>query len=138
MRQHHLCRIWEFNTANFRVTVDCYHDDDVDLSFDDTGEIKEKLESGEFTAFWTEVKVMDSRGGVLGRDTLGGSIYADPREFRDHVGLAQRSRADGTNYGSYFLDMVREAISEARKTVLAMNRVRVRDPEASTAPAPGI
>lgn len=99
-------KLWEFKTANFRVTLSYDYDYDIDLSWYDTGETLEKLESGELGAYVFRVAVYDQNGEVIGADYLGGLIYADPEKFIDHrVGRC----------GSYFHDMVRQAISHARK-----------------------
>ena len=109
--------IWKFKTKNFTVRMLAEFDEcGTDLSWDETGEVREKLESGEWSVYVFTAEVLDARGNVVGSDSLGGSIYGDPEEFRDHIGLAIKSRADGRNYGSYFTDMIREAICEARKT----------------------
>jgi hypothetical protein len=120
--------IWQFETENFIVRMSCDYDNDVDISWDETGETAEKLASGEWTAYVFHAEVIESATGTtIGEDYLGGSIYADPEDFRDHVGLAIKSREDGRNYGSYFTDMIREAIREARKTY-AKARPRLRQP----------
>lgn len=55
----------------------------------------------------------------LGEAVLGGSIYEKPAEFRDHFGM------NGKGHGSYFSQMVREAIAEARKRLpVVMQRLR--------------
>lgn len=114
----------EFSTRNFRVVASIEPDDDVDTSFDETGETQKKLASGEWTAFQTSV-VVYWNGAEIGADYLGGSIYADPAEFfAEHIGLAAKRRADGRNYGCYFSDMVGEAIAEARKHLAKVPRVR--------------
>lgn len=124
----HQDRVWSFETAQFRI--ECYFapDDDVDTSFDDTGETVANLNSGLWTAFQTEVRVVHkATGAELGADHLGGSIYANPRDFlKEHIGLAAKSRRDGCNYGSYFPGMVREAVTEARKQVRAIGSIRLR------------
>lgn len=119
------CTIWRFRTRNFTVEVDCdYETECLDLSWDETGEIREAIESGEMAAYVMRARVLDKHGNEIGRDYLGQSIYADPREFRDHVGLVIKSREDGRNYGSYFVDMVREAIREGRQTYADRPRLR--------------
>jgi hypothetical protein len=127
----HICRIWCFSTANLRVEVNAYDEEDPDFSFDESGEVARKVASGEFTCFRTEVTVYDRDGRELGSAHLGNSIYEDPKDFRDHVGLAILSRKDGRNYGSYFLDKVREACAEARKVLLDLRSIPVRGAEAS-------
>lgn len=85
--------MWRFETARFAVVwtiSDCY---DLDLSWDESGEVAEKLESGEYQAFDSAVTVyLDGR--EIAADYLGQSIYADPADFRDHVGLSKRATAD--------------------------------------------
>lgn len=115
--------VWSFRTARFVVTLDWTYDDDADLSWDETGETQAKIESGEWGVFTFRVRVTCD-GREVGCDYLGGSVYADPAEFRDHVGLAVKCRADGRNYGSYFTDMTREAIREARKSLCNAPRLR--------------
>lgn len=106
-----LDRVWAFETANFRV--ECYFapDDDVDTSFDETGETQENLASGLWQAFRSEVRVIHKETGLkLGEDHLGGSIYEKPLDFiKEHYGCRPKG------FGSYFPDMVREAIAEARR-----------------------
>lgn len=121
-------KIWEFKTKNFIVRMSCeYEQHSLDLSWDETGEVCEKLASGEWQAYTFHAEVIErATGATIGEDYLGESIYANPEDFRDHVGLAIKSRADGRNYGSYFMDMIREAISEARKSY-AKPRAKLRE-----------
>lgn len=115
--------LWQFKTANFIVAWAIAPDDEVDTSYDETGEVNEKLASGEWTAFVSRVSVMHrATGAVLGEDFLGGSIYANPREFRDHIGM----RSSQNNYGSYFRDMVHAACKEARESMARLHDVKVR------------
>lgn len=120
----HWDNIWRFETARFAVTLDCQPEQDPDLSWDDTGEIKAKLESGELENFTFRVAVWFD-GRKIAADYLGNSIYSDARDFgREHIGLAAKSRRDGRNYGCYFPGMVSEAIAEARKALSNIPRVR--------------
>lgn len=80
--------LWAFSTANFRVEWQVSPCTDLDLSFDDTGETAEKIASGEWLAFDSAVRVF-YRGAEVGCDYLGQSIYEDPRDFRDHIGLSE-------------------------------------------------
>jgi hypothetical protein len=114
--------IWTRSTPNFTVSLAYDWDDDMDLSWDDTGEAREKIESGEWGHYLFRVDVTENAtGAVLGVDYLGGSIYADPAEFVDHRQCGRQNReyaarGEAGRCGSYFTDMVGEAISEARKT----------------------
>lgn len=116
----------EFNTANFQVVLSWEWEDYPDVSWDDTGEVREKLESGEWGNFCFGVHVY-LNGSEVAADYLGNSIYADPMEFaREHIGLAAKHRADGCNYGCYFPDMLRTALNEARSTVAKLQSVKLR------------
>lgn len=116
--------IWTFKTANFTVRVTAEPENEtLDLSWDETGEVREGLESGRFVAFCAKA-VVEYRGAELAAGYLGACIYESESDFRDHVGLAMRSRADGRNYGSYFADMVKTVISEAREAMAEVPRLR--------------
>jgi hypothetical protein len=120
-----MLEMYRFKTAKFIVRAYIEADCDVDASFDETGETQDKLNSGEYEAFGTVVEVLTATGIKLGESSLWGSIYERPADFfKEHIGLAAKSRADGCNYGSYFPGMVREAITEARKAIAAMPAVR--------------
>lgn len=109
--------MWEFSTSSFTIvwTVEpCY---DLDLSWDDDGSVREGLESGRYVAFDSAVTVY-YRGREVASDYLGQSIYEDPSEFRDHIGRNRKG------YGSYFSDMVRQAIHAARKELAATPKLR--------------
>ena len=107
--------MYRFETANFVVRATIEVDDDLDTSFDETGETFKKIASGELMAFVTIVTVSTKDGIELGSDVLCGSIYEKPSDFfREHFGIAAKSRADGCTYGCYFPDMVRNAIDGAR------------------------
>jgi hypothetical protein len=101
--------MYKFKTKNFVLEWAIEPDYDCDFSFDETGETAEKVRSGEWECFSSRITVTHkATGAVLGEDWLGGSIYANPEDFRDHVGAQGK-------YGSYFRDMVSSAVSEARK-----------------------
>ena len=113
--------LWTFETANLIVKWDVAPDLDVDTSFDETGEVDEKLSSGEWVAFESHVYVVHKETGtVLCEDYLGGSIYEDPKTFRDHFGM------NANGHGSYFSDMVRTACAEARKQLAALKSMNIR------------
>ena len=123
--QTHWQNMWSFETARFRIAWDIAPDEDCDTSFDETGETAEKVNSGEWSCFVSRM-VVELDGREIACDYLGGSIYANPAEFRDHIGIKAKGRADGHNYGSYFSDMVRTAIGDARKALGDMQAVRLR------------
>lgn len=101
---------WTFETARFRITLEALPEYDLDLSWDDDGSTREGLESGLYVAFVAKVAVYLD-GQEVGADYLGGCIYESVEAFRDHIGC----KAKG--YGSYFSDMVRQAIQEARRNL---------------------
>lgn len=110
--------IWTFKTKRFTVRVLAEPDyADLDLSWDETGEVKEKIESGEFTPY-TVKALIELDGNEIASDYLGGCIYANISEFRDHVGSQGK-------HGSYFTDMVSNVVTEARKSLSNVPRVRI-------------
>lgn len=104
--------MWKFETAQFRVIWSIEPDDYPDTSWDETGETAENLRSGLWECFTSCVSVIHKPTGiVLSEDYLGGSIYENPKDFRDHFGCRTKG------YGSYFSDMVRSAVKDARETL---------------------
>ena len=110
-------KIYQFNTRNFSVIIDTEHDADPDFSFDETGETREKVESGEWECFIARATLY-FRGAVLSRDYLGGCIYENPKDFRDNIGMNRKG------YGSYFSDMVQQVISEGREKFKSIPSLR--------------
>lgn len=104
--------IWIFHTRRFTISLAWDYENDPDLSWDEDGEVTAKIESGEYVNATFRLLV-EFDGHEAGVDYLGNSIYADPAEFRDHIGSQGK-------YGSYFTDMVHEACREARKHVLSL------------------
>lgn len=103
---------WKFSTKNFMVTwaTEKEQVDTADMDPSLAAECRSKVNSGEWTCFNSRVQVTHrATGVVLGEAWLGNSIYADSTEFRDHFGIAD------TECGSYFSQMVRESLAEARK-----------------------
>lgn len=122
--------IRKFTTPQFSVIVDAVEDPDVDLSFDDTGEVMEGLENGSLQAFAVRARVYFN-GSEIGADYLGGCIYRDIADFQDHRECGKQNReyaAQGKSWrcGSYFHDMVKTAIAEARTNLRNLQNVRVR------------
>lgn len=113
----HWENLWLFNTARFSIHWDiapCY---DLDLSWDETGEVSANIESGFWQAFDCRVRVLLD-GVEVATDHLGQCIYENPSDFRDHFGM----KCNG--HGSYFSDMVKNAVNEARKLIGNMPKVR--------------
>lgn len=112
--------LWTFKTPHFTINWDVAPEDDLDLSWDDTGEVRDKLERGVYSAFQSRM-IVYCDGAEVGTDYLGGSVYENVRDFRDHFGM------NGKGHGSYFSDMVREAIREARASVAKFQSIKLRE-----------
>lgn len=110
--------IWSFKTANFRVDYDVQADNDLDLSWDEDGQTREGLESGKYVAFVARVVVWH-KSIEAGSDYLGGCIYESPEAFIDHRGIKRYPHC-----ASYFSDMVRSAVEQARNTLCNVPKVR--------------
>ena len=111
--------MWSFKTAHFTVEWlierDVLNTDYMDSDLAD--ECRANVRSGEWKCFSSTIQVVHrATKRVLSESYLGNSIYADPREFRDHFGM------NGKGYGSYFSDMVREAVADARKVFPAFQK----------------
>lgn len=122
----------EFTTRHFQVVVKAVEDDDLDLSFDDDGQVRKGLESGEFMAFGVVVTVY-CQGREVGRDSLWGCIYKNTDEFMDHRACGRQNRqwakqGKTGRCGSCFTDLIKGAIADARKTLHQVTQVRVRMP----------
>jgi hypothetical protein len=121
----------EFKTASFRVIVDACDDDDLDLSFDDDGQTRAGLDSGKYIAFQVRVRVIHSALGEVGADYLCGCIYESLDAFMDHKECGRynkelAAKGEQLRCGSYFRDMIGEAISDARRHLNIAKTVRVR------------
>lgn len=115
--------MWRFKTANFSVAWQVTECTDLDTSWiEDESDYLEKLRNGFYTAFDSRV-VVYCDGEEVGCDYLGQSVYESPKDFRDHIGSQGK-------YGSYFTDMVRTAIAEARANVRdkqqTMQQIKIR------------
>src|SRR5471032_3005792 len=117
--------LWAFETARFSVSLRCELDIDPDLSWADADTMA-KIDRGDWTVFVFIVSVrLDGR--EIAASALGGSVYADPRDFaRDHRDTDPRKRnssimraANGDNavICHYFPGMVREPIADARSAL---------------------
>lgn len=120
---------WTFNTARFRVEFSIERERGVIYDgTDDDGEIQSKLDSGEYVAFDSAVKVYLD-GDCIGEDYLGNSIYTDGQEsefwtaHRDsdpmnrNCSIMRRSRGENVAICHYFPGMVQQAIDDARDTI---------------------
>ena len=98
-------KLWSFKTKHFEVFCEATPEDDPDLSWADE-ETLARLERGIYVNICWHIGVLHN-GHEIGTAYLGNSIYEDPRDFlHEHRGIQ-----------SYFSDMVREAIAEARRTM---------------------
>ena len=130
-----LGNIRTFETANFKIVVDAEEEFDLDLSWDETGEVAEKLDSGEYIAFCAHAYVLGPNDETLANDYLGNCIYEFLGAFMDHKECGAQNReyerqGVAGRCGSYFSDMVsrviegaRQAIAERRETY---NNLKVR------------
>ncbi len=115
--------IYTFNTRNFTIRVDAMEEIDPDFSFDDTEETQEMIERGDWLCFAVRASVSFRNNGSMyanadveiAEDYLGNCIHENIRDFRDNIGVVR---------GSYFSDMVRNVIREARKTLSEMPKLR--------------
>lgn len=115
--------IWTFETAEYRVTVDALPEHEAPEDCFEFPEHIDAIHSGELEWFSVRARVeMKKPRVVLGEDYLGGCAYRSISDFRDHFGTAALSRAESEKLGtpvcvgSYFSDMVRTALDDARKT----------------------
>lgn len=134
--------IREFKRKNFSVVVKAMEDHDLDLSFDETGETARKIDSGELMGFGVVVEVF-ANGLDVGSDSLWNCVYTNPRAFMDHFGARvynrklqakenRKAKREGREphkicCGSYFSDMVREAIADARKNLDRVKSLPLRE-----------
>lgn len=110
LQDYYLDTCYTFKTKQFTVIARIYDCPVPDLSWDETGEVRKQINSGEYICFTTKVSV-ELNGHEIASTWLGESIYETPKDFfTEHVG-AQRK------YGSYFRDMVSEVCGEARKAL---------------------
>ncbi len=119
MRNENVMR--EFQTPNYIVRATAEEEFDVDLSWDEDGSVRDGINSGEFIVFCAHVEVVHRpTGAVLGEDYLGNCIYRSFDDFMDHRACGKQNRewaakGEKGQCGSYFADMIHEAIAKARK-----------------------
>ncbi len=117
--------VWSFKTDRF--TVELFVTEEVGYRYDGDdpeGEVQDKLDSGEYVAFDSEVRV-SLDGKEIAADYLGGSVYALDEvpdfweahrspDFMNRNCSLRRAIQPGSTIGHYFPDMVATAIGEAR------------------------
>lgn len=114
--------LWDFKTARFRVLVNAVEDDITDLSWDEDGSVKAGLDSGKLVKFGVVCTVY-LVGREVGSDSIWGCVYESYSAFVDHRGI----KAHSPKSGSYFSDVVREAIADARRVVTSFKLVHLRE-----------
>ena len=105
-------KMWSFKTKNFTVVWEIEPDSLYTeyMGADLAAECRANVRSGKWKCFTSIVRVLENSGKTeLAAEYLGNSIYENPEEFRNHFGMNQKG------HGSYFSDMVRTAVREARK-----------------------
>lgn len=116
--------MWSFKTKHFIVEWTTTPDV-LDTSYMDqelAKDCKANVHSGKWKCFSSNVQVrVKGSNQLLASVYLGNSIYEKPAEFRDHFGM------NANGQGSYFSDMVREAVAEARKNLPALKAQAKRD-----------
>jgi hypothetical protein len=123
---------WSFETARFTVELECTRDYRYRYDGDDPdGEVQTKLDTGEYIAFDSCVRVLLD-GEEIGVDYLGGSVYdpetahefwtmhRSPDPMHRNCSIMRAKNGGNVCIGHYFPDMVSEAIREARKHVAGM------------------
>lgn len=106
---------WEFNTANFRVTLEIEPED---MAPEDSFQFQEDIDAvrnGDVEWFCAIVAVY-YKGRKIAWDSLGGCAYRSVEDFY----TSHRKYKEG----GYFTDMVSEAIREARKVICDMPKLR--------------
>lgn len=83
-----MTKIWEFNTDRFSVQFHALPEYDLDLSWDETGEVADKIEHGIYAVFCAAIfiELDDQR---IAESYLGQCIYENPEDFIDHRGLSE-------------------------------------------------
>lgn len=137
---------FEFQTANFIVRYQATDEDSEDMisemDSDLAKSVNAELQSGKSCCFYAEIFViLKETNEVLGSSSLYGNIYENYEDFMDHYGLGYTSiinkinnpkegedihklkyalnkikENDYTPFGSYFKDLIKEAIVEAKST----------------------
>ena len=109
-------KMWQFKTRNLTVRwlTESSTLDTTGLDAETTTEWRKNIRTGKWKCFNSDIQVVCNHTGVLlGESSLGNSIYANPADFRDHFGITAKG------YGSYFKQMVKEAVAQARERIPA-------------------
>ncbi|MEY9235380.1 hypothetical protein ABIF78_007703 [Bradyrhizobium japonicum] len=129
--------MYRFETARFIVRAIIRNDCDMDTSWMDE-ETKANIACGLWQAFGTIVTVETKDGIKLGSDSLWGSVYENPAEFfSDHrsadpmnrnCSAMRAARGGNVRICHYFPDMIRQAVSDARKRLANMPKLKELSP----------
>ncbi len=127
---HNLGTMRTFRTKNFSVICEAYEDQDLDLSWDEDGSTLAGLNDGTLVAFCAHVEVF-YRGRSVGEDWLGSCIYRSLAEFMDHKECGKQNKVYAQQgkegrCGSYFSDMIHEALTRARTTLTSEVKPYIR------------
>lgn len=125
--------LYEFHTDRFTIACTADYDLDHDLSWRDADQVAYDDAHGvEYYQFDVTVTY---RGRIIGRSSLGGSGYSDPRTFvKEHRDpnpmnrncTPMRAARGNVCICHYFPDMVREALAEARSFLAGACAVPLR------------
>lgn len=140
--------VWTFHAGRFTVRLNITPDYGYQYDGDDEdGETQARLDSGAYVAFDSDVTVHDLSGVIIGRASLGGSVYGYDEvsafwtAHRDSDAMnrnctlmraAWRGQGDTDAKVSichYFPDMVAQAVAEARAYLIDAKRAYVRQPK---------
>ena len=129
--KHVIGTIREFRTAQFHVIVDAVEEDSPDILFDDTNEMRDKINNGEWMIFCARARVVHDTLGEIASDYLGNCIYESLAAFMDHRACGRENKrlvatGERGRCGSYFRDMVRAVCREARRAISDAHAIRVR------------
>lgn len=123
--------VWSFKTRNFTVRLNLEPEYEP-IDVDDDGETAEAVERGDYLYFCAVVEVR-YHGCTIGENVLGCCIYESAEDFyashRDRDPMNRNCSVMRAARGNvvichYFPDMVRQAIAEARKTLLGTPYIR--------------
>lgn len=110
-------KMWSFKTKNFTVIWEIEPDvlNTQFMAKEVAEECRKNVRSRKWKCFMSTVRVIENISKItLGEAYLGNSVYENPAEFRDHFAMNQKG------HGSYFSQMVREAIAIARERLPAL------------------
>jgi len=109
-------KMWQFKTRNLTVRwlIESSTLDTQGLDAETAAEWRKNIRAGKWKCFNSDIQVVCNHTGVLlGESSLGNSVYANPADFRDHFGITAKG------FGSYFKQMVKEAVDQARERIPA-------------------